>query len=73
MSIVMVSRMNCILAWQQICEHVTHEDILEIGDIDEADFVAAIIGLLVQSGYEPDDAEQLLIKAGLIDKKAVQL
>lgn len=71
MSVVAIGGVQFVLAWQEICEHVSREDILELGDIDDVDLAGAIIGLLVEGGYEPDDAEQLLVRAGLLEKDSI--
>ncbi len=68
MSVVAIGGIHYALAWQEICEHVSRQDLLELGDIDDADLVGAIIGLLVAEGYESDDAEQLLVRAGLLER-----
>ncbi|MFO0862358.1 MAG: hypothetical protein U0516_01395 [Candidatus Saccharibacteria bacterium] len=67
MSVVAIGGVRYALAWQEICEHVSREDLLGLKDLDEADFVGAIIGLLVERGYEPDDAVQLLTRACLLE------
>ncbi len=69
MSVVAIGGIQFALAWQEICEHVTKEDILELKDLDDTDLAGAIIGLLVNDGYEPDDAEQLLVRAGLLERE----
>lgn len=68
MSVVAIGGVQFVLAWQEICEHVSREDILELGDIDDVELAGAIIGLLVEASYEPDDAEQLLVRAGLLER-----
>lgn len=68
MSVAAIGGVQYALAWQEICEHVSREDLLELENLDEIDFVGAIIGLLVERGYEPDDAEQLLVRACLLEK-----
>lgn len=68
MSVVAIGGVQYALAWQEICTHVSREDFLELEDLDEADFVGAVIGLLIDRGYDLDDAEQLLIRAGLLER-----
>ncbi len=68
MSVVAISGIQYALAWQEICEHVSREDLVQLENLDEAGFVGAIVGMLVERGYEPDDAEQLLVRAGLLEK-----
>lgn len=68
MSVVAIGGVQFTLAWQEICEHVSREDILQLGDIDDVELAGAINGLLVESDYEPDDAEQLLMRAGMLEK-----
>ena len=58
---------DMILAWKEIGEHISTADMEALRDLDEADIVGVVIGLLVEAGYKPDSAEQLLIRAQVLE------
>lgn len=61
----MTAGLDYVIAWQEICQHVTKQDIDELGELDETDLAGALIGLLVDA--EVQNPEALLIRAGILE------
>jgi hypothetical protein len=58
-------------AWQEIVEHITDRDVQDLEAMDDAEVPAALMGLLVAADISPSDAEDLLVRVGLLEEESV--
>lgn len=67
MQVDILSGVETIRAWHEICKHLTEQDIEELESLDDKEVARCLMGLLVEANLTTDDAEDLLVRVGLLE------